>query len=416
MLFARNQYLQKLIKKIDNGKIKIISGMRRCGKSTLLNELFVNYLHISGIREDHIIKLDMEDYRNHRLKKADSLYQYVVAHIKDDDKYFLLIDEVQEVEDFTPVLLGFKHINNLDTYVSGSNARFLSTDILTQFSDRGDEIKMYPLSFAEYFDIRKVEYAIAYYEYLKFGGLPYLLSIDDDEKEDYLRKVLQETYLKDVLNRHNIRNKGELLELVEFLASSVGSKFTASKISRTIKTLKGVDISVKTIDKYISYLKNAFMIDEAKIHDLKGKKIFGSEKKFFYADLGIRNAAVNFQVIEESHLMENLIFDELIKRGYQVDIGSLTISTKNEEKKSIRKNLEVDFVAQKKGKVYYIQSVLNASDKSVLERELRPFKHLADGAKKVLIIKDGYLTGHDENNYLYLNLFDFLMKEDSLDY
>ncbi len=416
MIFNRDNYLEKIISKINDNRIKIVTGLRRSGKSTLLNELFYNYLIKSGIFQDHIIRIEFDDYKNKNLLNSDNLYNFVLNNIKDNLIYYLILDEIQLVDNFTSVLLGFYHISNLNVFVSGSNAKFLSKDILTEFNDRGVEIKIYPLSFKEFYKNSHQKLEDAYKDYITYGGLPKLIEFNNEnDKKEYLISVYKETYLKDLIIKNNIRNKIDFNELVLVLSSSIGSRFSALKISNTFKSLKNKKISTYLIEKYIDTLEDSFLIEKIIRKDLKGKKFINSNKKYYFKDLGIRNAILNFNQLEETHLLENLIYNELIIQGYEVNLGSIIINQKDKNQKSFRKELEIDFEAKKNNKTYYIQVSLDATNKDKLEQELRPFKYLDNGAKKILIVKQGYLTSYNEDNYLILNLFDFLLKDNPLD-
>lgn len=416
MFFERENYLNKLISKINDNRIKIVTGLRRVGKSVLLNELFYNYLIKSGVYQDHIIQIALDDYKNKEFLNPDNLYKYVIENIKDTSTYFLLLDEIQFVDDFTHLLLGFYHIKNLNVYVSGSNAKFLSKDIVSEFNDRGVEIKIYPLSFKEYFELTKQNIDEAYINYIKYGGLPKLIDYNNEiEKKEYLLSVLKETYIKDLNERYRIKHKEEFKELISFLASSIGSKFSALKLFNSFNSIKKEKITTYTLNNYLEYLKDSFLIDEVEKDNLKGKKIINSVKKYFYNDLGIRNAILSFNNLEETHLMENLIFNELIKRGYEINLGSLIYNGKDKNQKSYRKELEIDFIARKNNKTYYIQSAYEINNEGKRGQEIRPFNLLKDSNKKVVIVKNGYITSKDEKGYLYLNLYDFLLNEDSLD-
>ena len=416
MYFERKEYLNKLISKINDNRIKIITGLRRAGKSVLLNELFYNYLIKNGVYQDHIIRLALDDYKNKKYLNPDELYKYVNENIKDDSTYFLLLDEIQLVDDFVHLLLGFYHIKNLNVYVTGSNAKFLSKDIITEFNDRGIEIRINPLSFKEYYELANKNINDAYNEYIKFGGLPKLIEFNNEnDKKEYLINLLKETYYKDIEERYKIKHLDEFDELTSLLASSIGSRFSLLKLSNSFNSIKKEKISTYTLNKYISYLKDSFLIDEIKKDNLKGKKLINPPKKYFFSDLGIRNTILSFNNLEETHLMENLIYNELIKRGYEVNLGSLIYNGKNEKGISYRKELEIDFVAKKNNKTYYIQSAYEISNEDKKYQEIRPFTLLNDNNKKVLIIKNGYLTSKDDKGYLYLNLFDFLLDDNSLD-
>lgn len=416
MVLNRDYYLNQLIKKINDKRIKIVTGLRRSGKSVLLNELFYNYLIKIGVNQDHIIRIPLDDYKYRLYKNPDELYNYVTSLLIDKNNYYLILDEIQLVDNFVDVLLGFYHIENLDVYVSGSNSKFLSTDIVSQFNDRGEEIRIYPFSFKEYYDALKNNYNLnqIYEMYLIYGGLPRTIILNNDEKRKYLNEVYFETYLSDLRNRHNIRNYDDFKELIKLLSSNVGSKFSILKLANSFKSIKKENISINTISKYIDYLKDAFLIDGVNKYNIKGKKIINSETKYYFTDIGIRNVVLDFNLLEETHLMEQLIYNELCKRDYRVFVGIYNLNAKNKDGTSIRKELEIDFIAEKNGQKLYIQSCLKIENEEKLIQELRPFKYLNDGYKKILIVKEGYLTSYTNDGYLILNLFDFLLKEDFL--
>ena len=370
MEIKRDFYLNKLIRHKNNGLIKVITGLRRCGKSYLLFKLFYDYLISSGINKDHIITLALDDIKNKKYRNPDLLYEYVTSLIKDDEMYYILLDEVQLVNNFVDVLNGFLHIKNVDTYVTGSNAKFLSKDIITEFRGRGDQIHIYPLSFSEFMSVFNGPIDKGWNYYITFGGLPKLFDfVTDEDKAQYLKDIFNETYLKDIKERNKIINDAELEELLDFLSSSVGSYVNQKKLSDTFKSVKKVSIHPETIKKYLDYLQDSFLIDQAKRYDIKGKKYINTPSKYYFTDIGLRNARLNFRQEEETHIMENIIYNELKIRGFNVDVGVIEHYELNNQKKSVLKQSEVDFVCNFIDKRYYIQVSLNISETEKLLQE-----------------------------------------------
>lgn len=408
----RNMYLDKLIRRKNNGMIKVITGIRRCGKTYLLFEIFYNYLLESGVDDSHIIKIALDDRINKKYRDPDVLCEYVHEAVKDEQMYYVLLDEVQMVSEFEDVLNSFLHIKNVDTYVTGSNAKFLSKDIITEFRGRGDQIHLYPLSFSEFMQGRDVDRYQAWYEYTMYGGLPKILAIENEEdKADYLRNIFKETYIKDILERNDVRNPVELEELLDYLASAIGGLTNPKKLSDTFKTVKNASVHPDTIKTYLDYFEDSFLISRAKRYDVKGKKYISTPMKFYFTDCGLRNVRINFRQYEETHIMENIIYNELMIRGYNVDVGMVEYNFCSEEKKRVQKQLEVDFVCNQGSKRIYIQSALALPSHE--KEEQLSLKNINDSFKKVLIVKDGP-THYNESGILILNLFDFLLKEDSL--
>lgn len=410
----RNMYLDKLIRRKNNGMIKVITGIRRCGKTYLLFEIFYNYLLESGVDDSHIIKIALDDRINKKYRDPDVLCEYVHEAVKDEQMYYVLLDEVQMVSEFEDVLNSFLHIKNVDTYVTGSNAKFLSKDIITEFRGRGDQIHLYPLSFSEFMQGRDVDRYQAWYEYTMYGGLPKILAIENEEdKADYLRNIFKETYIKDILERNDVRNPVELEELLDYLASAIGGLTNPKKLSDTFKTIKNASVHPDTIKTYLDYFEDSFLISRAKRYDVKGKKYISTPMKFYFTDCGLRNVRINFRQYEETHIMENIIYNELMIRGYNVDVGMVEYNFCTEEKKRVQKQLEVDFVCNQGSKRIYIQSALALPSQEKEEQEQLPLKNINDSFKKVIIVKDAP-THYNESGILILNLFDFLLKEDSL--
>ncbi|MBQ6482230.1 MAG: ATP-binding protein [Anaerolineaceae bacterium] len=412
----RPDYLSQLIRKKHNGMIKVITGVRRCGKSYLLFELFDAYLRESGIPDDHIIKLALDDRTNKEYRDPDRLYQYVTGCIKDQDPYYILLDEVQLVPEFEDVLNSFLHIKNADTYVTGSNAKFLSKDIITEFRGRGDQIHLYPLSFAEFMSAFPGEKHDGWQQYIAYGGLPKIMDMaDDTDKMNYLRNIFTETYIKDILERNDVRNRSEMEELLDIVASNIGGLTNPKKLSDAFKSVKNVSIHPDTIKNYLGYFEDAFLISTAKRYDVKGKKYISTPMKYYFTDMGLRNARLNFRQIEETHLMENVIYNELCIRGFNVDVGSLEYRYNDAAGKQVQKQLEIDFVCNQGFRRCYIQSALSMPTLEKEEQEQKSLVNVNDAFKKIIIVKDG-LTHYNERGILILNLFDFLLNPNSLDY
>ena len=415
MEIKRDVYLKKLIDRMNNGLIKVITGIRRCGKSYLLFELFNKYLKEQGVDDNHIIKLALDDRKNKQYRDPDALYDYVVNQIADEKPYYILLDEVQFVNEFEDVLNGFLHIKNADTYVTGSNAKFLSKDIITEFRGRGDEIHISPLSFKEFYSVYDGTKENAWKEYCIYGGLPKILEYKTDEdKAFYLKNIFEETYLTDIKERHKIRNDNELAELLDILSSSIGSLTNPKKLSDTFKSVKQVSLHPDTINNYLVYLVDSYLISQSKRYDIKGKKYINTPSKYYFADIGLRNARLNFRQDEESHIMENIIYNELKIMGYNIDVGVVEYS-KNDSGKSIRVQAEVDFVCNKADRRYYIQSALSIPDREKMLQEQNSLTRIADSFKKIIIVKDAIKSHYNEDGILILNLFDFLLEENSLE-
>ena len=410
MLFERKQYLQQLITAEDNGMIKIITGIRRCGKSFLLFNLYKQNLLYRGIPANHIIEVNLEDRRCKKLRDPDAILEYIDSQIKDSDRYFILLDEIQLVPEFEDVLNSFLHIGNVNVYVTGSNARFLSKDVITEFRGRGWEIRIRPLSFAEYYEKMGGDKQEALENYYLYGGLPAVVQLEKPEdKQKYLKEIFETVYLKDVLQRNHLRNADGMSELIRILASSEGSSINVQRISNTFKSVSKVDIGANTINRYIGHLQDSFIISEAQRYDIKGRKYIGTETKYYFEDTGIRNAVVGFRQIEYNHSMENVIFNELCRMGYTVDIGMVE-TFDNADGKTIRKNLEIDFVVNRHDQRVYIQSVYRIPNEQKRNQELASFRNVADGFRKILIEGDRYITHYNEEGILVMSLFDFLLK------
>ena len=428
-MIERKRYLDALIKRQWNGRVKVITGIRRCGKSTLLFELFRNHLLKSGVPERNIILLALDDDINARYRNPAELSAYVREKASDgEEKYYVLIDEIQYAvskEELSrkdaPVRLystlnGFLRMKNIDVYVTGSNSKMLSRDISTEFRGRGDAVRVYPLSFAEFFSAADMDKTEAYDEYSMYGGMPYLFNLNSDEdKFNYLSELFEEIYFKDIEERYTIKLPGILRELTSYLCSSTGSLTNATKIARTLQSAKNLKIDAETVRTYLSYLTDSFLFSESVRYDIKGKRYFEYPSKFYCTDVGLRNIRLGLRQQEETHIMENCIYNELTVRGYQVDVGIVSLVEKNDAGHRVQKNCEIDFVAAKGNKRYYIQSALSMSDKTKEKAELRPLKAVDDSFRKIVVSKSYGKSWNDENGILRINLTDFLLDEESLD-
>ena len=416
MEIKRNRYLQQLIDSRQNGFIKVVTGIRRCGKSYLLNVLFYHYLIDSGVSDDHIIRIDLEDRMNKELRDPDTMLHYVHDRIKDKELYYIIIDEVQLMDEFVDVLNSFRHIENADIYVTGSNSHFLSSDIPTEFRGRGETIHVNPLSFAEFYSVKGGDKQDAWREYYTYGGLPLIQSFETEEKKtNYLKNLFETVYLADIIERHKIKNDSELRELVLILASSIGAPCNPTKLSNTFKSVKNVSIGSQTISNYLTYLSESFLLNKAIRYDIKGKKYINTLSKYYFSDIGLRNAILDMRQQEETHIMENIIYNELITRGYGVDVGIVEIRKHDKEGKWSRTQLEVDFIANLGSKKYYVQSALSIPDREKEIQESRSLMNINDSFKKIIIVKDHIMPRRNEDGILTIGLFDFLLKEDSLD-
>ena len=416
MEIKRDKYLQQLIESRQNGFIKVVTGIRRCGKSYLLNVLFYKYLLANGISEDHIIRIDLEDRLNKDLRNPDTMLHYVHNRIKDKELYYIIIDEVQLMDEFVDVLNSFRHIENADTYVTGSNSHFLSSDIPTEFRGRGETIHINPLSFSEFYSVKGGDKQEAWREYYTYGGLPLILSFDNEEKKiNYLKNLFETVYLADIIERHKVKNENEMRELMLIIASSIGSSCNPTKLSNTFKSVKNVNIGSQTISNYLSYLLDSFLLNKAIRYDIKGKKYINTLTKYYFADIGLRNAILDMRQQEETHIMENIIYNELIVRGYRVDVGMVEIKTLNKEGKWLRTQLEVDFIANLGSKKYYIQSAFSIPDREKEIQESRSLININDSFKKIIIVKDHIMPRRNEEGVLTIGLFDFLLNENSLE-
>ena len=416
MEIRRDIYLNKLISKKHNGLIKVITGIRRCGKSYLLFNLFKEYLVNEGVNENHIIEIAFDSFENRKYRDPEVLFPYLMEKIADKEMYYVLLDEVQMLDDFESVLNSLGRKKNVDVYVTGSNAKFLSKDIITEFRGRGDEVHMYPLTYSEFMSVYDGDKQEGWRDYVLFGGIPLVLGFETaDQKSDFLKSLFEETYISDITGRNNIRNKAELEELLNILSSAIGSLTNPSKLSATFKSVKNKTISKDTIIKYIDYLKDSFLIDSAIRYDIKGKKYINTPSKYYFTDLGLRNARLNFRQVEETHAMENVIFNELKVRGYNVDVGVVVMNEVDKNGKKIRKQLEVDFVCNKGSKRFYIQSAYALPDKEKMEQEQRSLVNTGDGFKKIIITKDAVAPLYNDEGILVMSVYDFLLNPDSME-
>lgn len=430
-MYPREQYLKEIISKKDNGRIKIITGLRRSGKSVLLFQLYREWLLGEGVKEDQIIALALDILENARYRNPLELDKYVRDHMVDPKKrYYIFIDEIQFVSEiqnpyvdnedakitFIDVILGFMHMDNADVYVTGSNSKMLSSDILTQFRDRGDEIRVYPLSFAEFYNEYEGDKRGAWQDYYTYGGMPLATSLEShEEKSRYLKDLFDRTYIKDVLERHEIKNDTEVLDiLLDVLASGIGSLTNPSKLANTFKSERQIGIGSETIEKYIGYFEESFLIEKAVRYDVKGRKYIGTPAKYYYTDLGLRNARLGFRQLEETHIMENVLYNDLIRRGMNVDVGVVEYNTKDVDGKKIRKQLEVDFVVNQGGKRFYIQSALSIADPDKKEQEIESLKRIPDSFSKMVVVRDYLKPWQDENGITYVGIEQFLLNEELL--
>lgn len=416
MIIKRDAYLNRLISKKHNGLIKVVTGVRRCGKSYLLFNLFKEHLLSEGIAKDHIIEIAFDAFENKLFQDPYVLMPYLKEKISDSDPYYVLLDEVQLLGEFEAVLNSLIRMENVDVYVTGSNARFLSKDVITEFRGRGDEIHMFPLSFSEFMSVYPGTKQDGWNEYMLYGGLPLVLRFEKpEEKIAFLKSLFEETYISDIVGRHKIRNRSELEELLNILSSSIGSLTNPSKLSATFKSVKQKSISKTTITKYIDYLCDAFLLDSAVRYDIKGKKYIDTPVKYYFADMGLRNARLNFRQLEETHTMENIIFNELKTRGFNVDVGVVTINGTNQDGGTTRKQLEIDFVCNKGSKRYYIQSAYAIPDRAKMDQEQRSLMLTGDGFKKVIITKDAPTVYYNDDGVMVMSIYDFLLNPNSLD-
>ena len=431
MEIKRDFYLDKLIKRKNNGLVKVITGIGRCGKSYLLNTIFYHYLLENGVLEDHIIRFAFDSADDLYLigenlielekknKKAnpEKFMSYIRSKMIDSGMYYLLLDEVQMLDCFETVLNGYLRKDNMDVYVTGSNAKFLSSDIITEFAGRGDEIHMYPLSFSEFMSVYQGDKYEGLSQYMLYGGIPMVvLRNDDADKAAVLNNLFDEIYIRDILKRNKIKNQGELEDLLNILSSAVGSLTNPEKLKNTFRTVKKSKITATTIKKYLDYFEDSFLVEAVHRYDIRGKAYIETPKKYYFSDLGLRNSRINFRQFEQTHMMENVLYNELCMRGYNVDVGVVTIAQKDSNGKVIRKQLEVDFVCNAGSKRYYIQSAYSMPDEKKQEQEIRPFRKIDDSFKKIVITKDIVPLHYDENGILIINIYDFLLDQTKLEH
>ena len=413
----RDYYLEQLVKRKNNGLIKIVTGIRRCGKSFLLRTLFKKHLLESGVCEDHIIEMAFDLFDNIEFRDPQKFYPWAKEQVKDENKYYFLLDEVQLLGEFVSVLNGLADRKNCDVYVTGSNAKFLSRDIATEFGGRGDEIHMYPLSFSEFMTVYDGNRYDGWNEYITFGGIPLVvLAESDEQKITLLNNLFKETYISDIVKRNKIRNIGEMETLLDILSSAIGALTNPNKLQNTFRSVNKSKITATTITKYIEYLEDAFLIEEARRYDIKGKSYIGTPMKYYFMDLGLRNARINFRQTEVTHSMENVIYNELRMRGYSVDVGNLSIVESGKDCKPVKKQLEVDFICNKGSKKYYIQSAYMLGTEEKMAQEIRPFLRINDSFKKIVITSNTPKPFYTEEGILMMNVYDFLLKQDSLEF
>lgn len=416
MEIKREKYLKALTNRMHNGMIKVITGIRRCGKSYLIFKLFKHYLKEIHISDDHIIEIALDERKNKHYRNPDVLLEYVENKITDSALYYLLLDEVQLLDEFEEVLNSLLHISNLDIYVTGSNSRFLSKDIITEFRGRGDEIHVFPLTFKEYMQGYSGDVYHGFADYIMYGGLPLILSMKTEEqKVEYLTRLFEETYIKDIRERNRIDKIQELNDLINVLASAVGSLTNPSKIEATFKSKLHSDISINTIRQYIAFLQDAFVIHEAQRFDVKGRKYIGSPLKYYFEDIGLRNARLGFRQHEETHLMENILYNELRARGFNVDVGVVPIRKMVSSGERERSQLEIDFIATLGSRKYYIQSAFSLPDAEKIKQEKTPLLNVGDSFKKIIIVHDTLNIRRDDDGITTMNIYDFLLNEHSLD-
>lgn len=416
MNIARDKYLRDLINRMNNGMIKVVTGIRRSGKSYLLFKLFYEYLLSQGVLESHIIKIELDQRKNRIYRDPDVILDYIETLIEDDKQYYILLDEVQMLNDFEEVLNSLLHISNVDIYVTGSNSKFLSKDVITEFRGRGDEIHVFPLTFKEFMQVYDGDMYRGFADYIVYGGLPLISTMKTEtQKVNYLTNLFNETYLKDIIERNHIEKTQELEDLINVLASAIGSLTNPPKIQATFKSSIGSAISINTIRQYIEYLEDAFIISKAQRYNVKGRKYIGTPLKYYFEDIGLRNARLGFRQVEETHLIENIIYNELRYRGYSVDVGVVEKREMSENGKQIRKTLEIDFVANLGSQRYYIQSALSMPTPEKQIQEKTSLINVADSFKKIIIVKDIVNVKRDENGIVTMSIYDFLLKENSLD-
>jgi len=416
MDIKRDLYLQQLIDRRHNGMIKVVTGVRRCGKSYLVFNLFNNYLKSNGVDDKHIIKVNLENRRNKKLRNPDALLEYIDAQLIDQDMYYILLDEVQLVDEFEDVLNSYLDVPNADVYVTGSNARFLSKDVITEFRGRGDEVKIYPLSFAEFMSAFDGSNQLGLDEYMTFGGLPLILSYKTQEqKSAYLKNLFEETYIKDIKERYQIRHEEVFEELLNIISSSIGSLTNPTKLSKTFQSVKHVNVNPETIKYYLEYLCDSFLVSKAMRYDVKGKKYIDTPYKYYFTDMGLRNARINFRQDEKTHIMENVIYNELLIRGFNVDVGVVPVVSRDENGKQVRSQLEIDFVCNQGSKRYYIQSAFRMNDEEKRQNEQASLTKVNDSFKKIIITGEESLVHRNEQGITTMSIYDFLLNPNALE-
>lgn len=416
MDIKRDKYLSDLINRMNNGMIKVVTGIRRCGKSYLIFTIFKNYLKEQGVGEAHIVTIELDQRKDKKYRDPDVILEYIESRIIDDEQYYILLDEVQLLNEFEEVLNSLLHIKNVDIYVTGSNSKFLSKDVITEFRGRGDEIHIYPLTFKEFMQAYEGDIYRGWAEYVVYGGLPLTVTMKTEEQKiNYLTKLFEETYLKDIIERHHIEKSQELEDLVNVLASAIGSLTNVPKIEAIFRSVIQSNISANTIRQYIEYLEDAFVINKANRYNVKGRKYIGTPLKYYFEDVGLRNARLGFRQIEETHIMENVIYNELRSRGYSVDVGVVEKRGRNEEGKEERTYLEIDFIANLGSKRYYIQSAFSMPTEEKRIQEKASLINIGDSFKKIIIVKDVVNVTRDEDGITTMSIYDFLLKENSLE-
>ena len=429
-MIARNSYLNQLIERKQNGMVKVITGIRRCGKSFLLFNIYHQYLNSIGVDDGHIIELALDDDENIVLRNPINLGEYIRSRMTDNQTYYIFLDEIQKVSiiknpyvddpdqkiSFVDVVLGLMKKPNADVYVTGSNSKMLSSDILTEFRGRGDEVRVYPLSFREYYSAYRGDKHQAWRDYYVYGGMPYILRLNSHQaKSKYLSDLFENIYISDILERHKISDRAVLDDILDIISSSVGSLTNPNKIADTFKSVKKVNITDDTVAKYLDYFSDAFMISKARRYDIKGRKYIGSPFKYYYTDIGLRNARLNFRQTEENHIMENIVYNELVMRGYSVDVGTVEYNYSDSDGKNKKTKLEIDFVANTGSKRYYIQSALTVGEEEKRMQEVRPFARIPDSFKRIVVVKDDIIPWHDEMGVLYVGIEQFLLDESAVE-
>lgn len=416
MIIKRDKYLNDLINRMHNGMIKVVTGIRRCGKSYLIFTIFKNYLLEQGVDEKHIISIELDQRKDKKYRNPDTILDFIETSIADEGQYYVLLDEVQLLEEFEEVLNSLLHIKNVDVYVTGSNSKFLSKDVITEFRGRGDEIHIYPLTFKEFMQVYEGDVYHGWAEYVIYGGLPLTVTMKTEEQKiNYLTKLFEETYLIDIIERHRIDKTQELEDLVNILASAIGSLTNVPKIEATFRSVVQSNISGNTIRQYIEYLEDAFVINKANRYNVKGRKYIGTPLKYYFEDVGLRNARLGFRQIEETHIMENIVYNELRSRGYSVDVGVVEKRGVNQEGKTERTYLEIDFIANLGSKRYYIQSAFSMPTEEKRLQEKASLVNVNDSFKKIILVKDVMNVTRDEDGITTMSIYDFLLKENSLE-